>query len=146
MSNFDFITQDWLEGSAPPELALTNTMFSININGKTVTLIYRKNSKSTSDYICIPLYPVAEWLARNWWRLFFECNQRQNQAEYQYCHNLQYAGEGYFLPDLLISPEMDVMKFHWSPRSINQESLTFLGSGAESVNLPLVYREIERFL
>lgn len=146
MSNFDLITQDWFEGNAPPEFSLTNTMFSINVNNKIVTHIYRKNGKSTSDFICIPLYPVVEWIARNWWRLFFECNQRQNSEGYQYCHNLQYAGEGYFLPNLLLTPEMDVMKFRWSPRSINQDSLSFLGDGNESVNFQAVYREIERFV
>ena len=77
MSSFEFNTRDWFEGTAPEELAVTNNSLSVAVNGKVVTYLLNKAIKSTSNEVYLPLYPVAEWIAANWWRLLYECNPHQ---------------------------------------------------------------------
>lgn len=147
MCDFSIKTNgEWLEGPAPRELALTNSFLSIIINEQIVTRLDKSSSNTTVNSVCLPLYPLAEWIALNWWRLLYECNQRQALQEYQYCHNLSYAGEGYFLPDLRLNPEIDVIKFRWDRRSINKGALSFIYQGVATISFETVVSELSRFV
>ena len=146
MSSFEFNTRDWFEGTAPEELAVTNNSLSVAVNGKVVTYLLNKAIKSTSNEVYLPLYPVAEWIAANWWRLLYECNPHRDVESFQTCHNLKYAGEGYFLPDLLLAPEIDVVHLTWNERAINHGELSFLGYGSENIPFEDVKNELARFV
>ena len=146
MSNFELKTQDWFEGSAPRELAVTNNFLSIVVNDEVVSHLSNQAIRSTSTGVYLSLYPLAEWLAANWWRLLYECNLQRNVADFQSHHNLSYAGEGYFLPDLLLAPEMDVVHLQWAPRSINHGQLSFIAHGGTSVPFDSVRNELARFI
>lgn len=146
MNSFELKTQDWFEGSAPPELAVTNSFLSVVVNDEIVSHLSNQSIRSTSSGVYLPLYPVAEWIAANWWRLLYECNSQRDAENFQACHNLSYAGEGYFLPDLLFSPEMDVIRLQWNTRSINQGQLSFLAHGVANVSFADVRNELARFV
>lgn len=146
MNGFRLKTQDWFEGCAPRELAVTNSFLSIVVNNQIVSHLSNQSIRSTSSGVYLPLYPVAEWIAANWWRLLYECNSQRNTENYQSCHNLSYAGEGYFLPDLLFVPEMDVIRLQWNPRAINQGQLSFLAHGGANVPFTEVRNELAGFI
>lgn len=146
MKNFELNTLDWNEGTLPPELASTNNSLSIVIKGTVVSLLYKQADRSTSECIHLPLYPVAEWIVANWWRLLYECNSQRDINSFQYSHNLSYAGEGYFLPDLLFSPELDVIRAQWRSRSINNGRLSFWGAGVAHFPFADAKTEFSRFV
>ena len=144
MNTFNLNIEQWVEGAAPPELATTCGNLSIVINDQNVTRLDKLSG--TVNSVCVSLYPLAEWIAGNWWRLLYECNPHRDTEDYQACHNFSYAGEGYFLPDLLFVPEIDVVKFRWQPRSINHKTLQFINGGTASISFPEVQKELIRFV
>ena len=129
MKEFEFKIDDWVEGSSPVELAVTNNFLSILVKGEIISDVLHQANKSTAKGVYLPLYPVAEWIAANWWRLLYECNSQRGNEDFRYCHNLSFAGEGYFLPNLSFFPEADEVNLEWKKRSINNGDLQFLGQG-----------------
>lgn len=146
MKPFELEIGDWFEGSAPEELAATCAELSIFIGGQAVSRISRRASRSSSDRIRLPLYPVAEWAAANWWRLLYETNPLRDGESFRLCHNLKFAGEGYFLPDLLFSPEARVFRLEWAERAVDGGRLAFEKSGRAAVDSGCVRRALGDFI
>lgn len=63
MTAFELRAHDWFEGGAPKELAVTNTLLTIIVNDHIVSSLNTPSIRSVSDSLCLPLYPLAEWLA-----------------------------------------------------------------------------------
>ena len=146
MKGLGFQVNGWMEGDLPRENALTNTLLTISVDGVPLTHIYRKSMQSLTDSVCLPLYPLAEWLSANWWRLLYDCNNCRAPENFAVSHNLMYAGEGYFLPNCSIVSEMDTVRFAWQPRSINQGDLNYIATGASNIQLPQFQSEISRII
>lgn len=146
MTAFELRAHDWFEGGAPKELAVTNTLLTIIVNDHIVSSLNTPSIRSVSDSLCLPLYPLAEWLAGNWWRLLYECNALRQPQEYQERHNLMFAGEGYLLPDLTLLPEQDVFRLQWHPRSINQGARALTSQGNATLDFPLVMETLAAFI
>ena len=66
--NFEF---DWVdsEGIRGAELSTTWASLKIAVGDSVVTRIEDKRAKTVRDFVYVPLYPLAEWLATNWWFL-----------------------------------------------------------------------------
>lgn len=47
-------------------------------------------------------YPLAEWLAWNWWRLTVEPRQEHLTGDWAFAHRLSTTGEGYLWPNIAI--------------------------------------------
>jgi len=47
-------------------------------------------------------YPLAEWLAWNWWRLTVEPRQEHATSDWVFAHHLSTVGEGYLWPNITI--------------------------------------------
>lgn len=146
MKEFEFKIQSWIEGSSPIELAVTNNFLSILVRGEIISDVLHQANKSTANGVYLPLYPVAEWIAANWWRLLYECNRQRGNEDFRYCHNLSFAGEGYFLPNLSFFPETDVVYLEWEKRSINNGDLQFLGQGQAKIPFDDIQKEFASFI
>ena len=146
MKEFEFKIQSWIEGSSPIELAVTNNFLSILVRGEIISDVLHQANKSTANGVYLPLYPVAEWIAANWWRLLYECNRQRGNEDFRYCHNLSFAGEGYFLPNLSFFPETDVVYLEWEKRSINNGDLQFLGQGQVKIPFDDIQKEFASFI
>jgi len=146
MKEFEFKIHSWLEGASPIELAVTNNFLSILVSGEIISDVFHQSNKSTANGVYLPLYPIAEWIAANWWRLLFECNRQRGNEDFRYCHNLSFSGEGYFLPDLSFLPETDVVNLEWKKRSINNGELQFLGQGQTKVPFDDIQSEFASFI
>ena len=145
MKEFEFRIRDWFEGCPPLEFAVTNNFLSVFVDEILVSKLSNYSNKSTADGIYLPLYPIAEWLVTNWWRLLYECNNYRNN-DFEYCHNLSFAGEGYFLPDIRFLPENDIIGIEWKPRSINGDMLSFCDFGDRTVSFASVESEFKCFI
>jgi hypothetical protein len=134
-----------------PELAATFAGLEIRIGGSTVTLVEDTESGSARRQVFVPLYPLAEWMAFNWWLLL--ANTRPATAlgrlesrddlardrilrRYQGRHGVRGAGDGFHWPDLLILPEGDTTRLVWqADRGVGEQlPVRYLASGEASVD------------
>ena len=62
---------DWVdaEGISGPELSATWASLEIRAGDSIITRVLDTRAKTVRDFVYVPLYPLAEWLATNWWFL-----------------------------------------------------------------------------
>lgn len=112
---------EWESGAGitTPELRETWSRLSIEIDGEPLTLISDARTRSTRGAIHVPLYPLAEWIAFNWWFLrahsrpsFLPVGERNVESsraskaprEWLQHHNLRMIGDGIPWPDISLIP------------------------------------------
>ncbi len=116
-------------GIQGPELAATWGRLEIHAGDVVLTELHDFRSESVRRGISIPLYPLAEWLAANWWFLWFEEVKRPGiPAEER--HSLGGAREGFALPALWLWPEGGEVAVKANPSTHRHAALRFL-NGAE---------------
>jgi hypothetical protein len=110
---------DWLspEGAAGPELRATWASLEIHVEGHPVTRVVDTEAKGVRDFVFVPLYPLAEWLALNWWFLFYEQESSARLADPAFVrrHSFRFAGEGFALPALELVSLGDHVSVRWRP-------------------------------
>lgn len=133
-------------GVRSPELASTWSRLEIWVGDNCITHVEETDNASTRRSIFVPLYPLAEWAAYNWWFLHvhsrpaalprhiwtYETLLRRRGAYYRWIqhHNLRGAGEGYPWPDLTIVPEGEFSRLAWFGSSPGARGgLRYLGTG-----------------
>jgi hypothetical protein len=114
------------DGVAAPELAATWARLELWVGEDCVTQIEDAETGSARRSIYVPLYPVAEWIAFNWWLLKANVRPatlvtsasslpRHRTASWMKSHSLRGAGDGYVWPNLLILPEGRSTRLLWHP-------------------------------
>ena len=83
------------------------------------------------SHIYLPLYPLAEWLADNWWFLQSETERPDTvtSRDFDCRHNLRWAREGFVLPSLHFVTLGDDVDVHWEPLDIPGTGIKFLAGG-----------------
>ncbi len=122
---------DWepAEPVRTPELRATWARLEIWVGPECITQVEDVASQSVRRSIYGSLYPLAEWIAYNWWflkahsrpvslqpRLWSHAALRGPEPQlYQWLehHNLRAAGEGFSWPDLTILPEGRYTRLVW---------------------------------
>lgn len=147
-------------GVRTPELAATWARLEMRVGWATLTQVEDATSNSVRRSIYVPLYPLAEWIAFNWWYLrsdtrpgflpehtwsFARRNgHNKHEASWLDHHNLRGAAEGLPWPDLTIIPGVDTTYLAWrGDRSYGSDSkLRFLSSGRAAVSKHLLERAL----
>ncbi len=108
---------DWLGTSSAvrsAELRATWARLTISVGDDVVTLVEDLSNMSVRRSIYVSLYPLAEWIATNWWLLRFDGHGfRRFDAERR--HTTLGAGDGFLWPDLRIVPEGEFTELSWWP-------------------------------
>ena len=95
---------DWVdaEGVNGPELAATWASLRIHAGDTVITRVLDARAKTVRNFVHVPLYPLAEWLATNWWFLTNEYGNPAKEADpaFRRRHALRSGREGYAFPDL----------------------------------------------
>jgi hypothetical protein len=128
--HFDFEWQD-PAGARGDELRATWASLSILVEGAPVTEFQDRQTKSVRSHIFLPLFPLAEWLADNWWFLQSEAERPDTERtrEFDRRHNLRWAREGFVLPSLRFVTLGNDVDVDWKPLDIPGAGIRFLGSG-----------------
>jgi hypothetical protein len=118
---------EWLEapGVTTPELAKTWARYEIWVGNRCVTQV-EASPGTFRRSVYGSLYPLAEWVARNWWVLNYHIRPSAVESRYWAwgnCdiypwlkqHNLRGAGDGMAWPDLTMVPEGAVTRLSWHP-------------------------------
>lgn len=127
MNEFRF-EYEWEDpaGARGEELRETWAHLKIWVGDRAVTRVEDRGNVRNGIYL--PLYPIAEWIAANWWSLLYESPSLRSEesGEYWHRHNLRFASEGYAFPDFAILPEGKRIVLKWWPSSRPECRVEFL--------------------
>lgn len=102
MSRFRFSIEDWVQGDdSDPRRANTCAEFTLFIDDIPATRLLDNWSRTVTDKARLPLYPMAEWFAANWWRLHVEAPYESGgrpPVEWRLSHDLPAIAGGYIWP------------------------------------------------
>jgi hypothetical protein len=129
---------EWIDPLAArgPELRATWSRLKLLVDDEVVTKVYDAQVKSVRDSIYLPLYPLAEWIARNWWFIHSEIETpgKQSAEEYRSRHSIRFGQEGYALPDLTFQPVGEQVLVTWAPVAPVWAHIEFLSGGGRYVD------------
>lgn len=152
MAKIDFKIE-WLdaEGVKAPELVATWARLEIWVDGECITQVSDQVNRSTREGIYCSLYPLAEWIAFNWW--FLQADTRVPStsaialaspalngagAAWRSRHNLRASGDGFPWPDFEVAPEGPYARLRWSAdrdsRALHR--IRYLTSGETYLDTP----------
>lgn len=100
------------QGARGEELRATWARLSIHVGATCVTEFYDASARTIRPDVYLPLYPLAEWIAINWWSITRE-NPRPGLSDMFWRHNLAAAREGFALPELSFYPQGDWVRVVW---------------------------------
>ncbi len=133
--SFEF---DWVdsEGIRGPELSATWASLTITARDSVITRIQDERAKTVRDSAFVPLYPLAEWLATNWWFLSKEYQnpERQRDREFHRRHSLSANREGYAFPNLEVISSGARTTLAWKRYAPQWTKVEFLNEGYASVD------------
>ncbi len=150
---------DWesAPGVATPEFRATWALLSIRIGSHVITSVedsdgaYRRSVHTSA-------YPLAEWIAFNWWALKAELRpsalplhvwrwSNVTSQEWLRRHNVRGAGSGMPWPDLTFVSEGNTTRAVWrgGPGLANQP-VSFLSNGDEYLRTSHFFEELTHFV
>jgi hypothetical protein len=101
MSSLEFKINDWIQAEDPdPRRANTAAEFVMLVDDIPATRLLDTWSRTVTDRARLPMYPLAEWFAANWWRLHAEAPFEAGQppAHWRLSHDLTAIGGGFIWP------------------------------------------------
>lgn len=113
---FRFEWEPPVETIAAEELRATWARFQIWVANECVTLVEDPATGSARRSIYVSLYPLAEWIAFNWWLLAADGRPSWQAAvgpRSPRGHNFRAIGDGLPWPDLAVIPERDRTSLSW---------------------------------
>ncbi|MBW3538822.1 MAG: hypothetical protein KY476_00990 [Planctomycetes bacterium] len=118
-------------GARGEELRATWASLSILVDGNSVTELQDRRTRSVRTEVFLPLFPLAEWIADNWWFLQAEAERPDigSTKEFDRRHNLRWAREGFVLPSLRFVTLGETIEAAWQPLEIPGAAVRFLSSG-----------------
>ena len=130
-------TTDWQDGEGlrGAELAATFASLRIDVQGQPLTQVLDRRARTVRDHIFVPLYPIAEWLASNWWFLVHEHENRvkREDSAFRHRHSLGTSTDGYALPNLTIVASGGRTSLTWGDQSPGWTAVRFLDRGSATV-------------
>lgn len=109
------------------KLRTTWARLKISIDDKVITSLIDRSVRSWREDVILPLYPLAEWLAANWWALWneTETTSRHERDFFSSRHALRQAREGFALPDLTIVPTGQWVQLSWAAEDLHHQRVRF---------------------
>ena len=125
--DFDFEWEDAVT-SEGPELASTWASLAVRVNQSILTRVVDHSDQRVRECVRVPLYPLAEWLATNWWCLLHESEDRTGGADHSFRerHALGSSREGYRFPDFHVVSFDTRTRVAWKHDRLRWSSLEFL--------------------
>jgi hypothetical protein len=144
---FDF---EWLDplGARGAELRATWARLTISVDGHVASRVFDQQSRTVREAVYLPLYPLAEWLATNWWPVCFEIGSpgRLRDPSYVDRHSLRAARDGYALPPISFTALGDAVQISWQPELLATHNVEFIESGIVHVPLEPFQRSLRNFI
>ena len=127
----------WVDSGPSPDKLAQSTMavLRVDTDSGTVTATVDRRNGIYSNEIVVPLYNVAEWLVTNWWHLWYEVADTNEQPpDFESRHNLAFVGDGFVLPQLNItSSSARRVQLAWTRHKPPHARIEFLDEGSQTV-------------
>ena len=131
--DIDWVDADGING---PELSATWASLRIRTGDSIVTRVLDARAKTVREFVYVPLYPLAEWLATNWWFLTHEMENpaREGELDFHRRHALRTGREGYAYPDLEMVTFGARTRLIWKRDVLRWTHIEFLDQGESWVD------------
>ncbi|WP_267246278.1 ImmA/IrrE family metallo-endopeptidase [Streptomyces sp. PR69] len=153
----------WEWESAPgvrlPEHKATWARIEIRAGQDFITLVEDLDSGSSRRSIYAPLYPLAEWIAFNWWKLLFNSRLSRPELVSRFDrarltdpellrNNFRRIGDGFAWPDLAFIPAGEQTTISWRPYSspVANWRIRYIGHGDATVASTELQVELSRIV
>lgn len=153
-SGGDDFKLEWEWAAAPhvkaPEHRATWARIELSVGAEHVTLVEDFDSASSRRSIYCPMYPLAEWIAYNWWLLqansrpaisieslrHLPSSLRSVERDRSRRHCMRSIGDGFLWPNLYIIPEGSETLVRWSADGSQPASrkIRYLSQGYQFVD------------
>lgn len=116
------------------ELRATWARVEISVGDDCITLLEDVRTGTSRRAFHASLYPLAEWVAFNWWLLLADGRPswRSRGVEGAPGHSFRAASDGFPWPNLVLIPEHDFVRVAWTKwpsRATSPYPVRYLGSG-----------------
>ena len=129
-----------------PEIDNTLCRLKITIGGEAATS-YKMDNGQAGDSVEVPAYFIAEWIARNWWPLFYEPQKSEvDDAGFRSRHWLGTARNGFALPDMWLVPSGDEITTEAIATRIDRCRVNFTANIERRLSIPSVMEGAEKFI
>ena len=132
MAKLEFET-DWMdaEGINGPELSATWASLKIRAGESILTRVLDTRARTVRDFVYVPLYPFAEWVATNWWFLTHEVGNptKEGDPHFRRRHAIRGDRDGYAYPDLQVFPYGGLTCLAWTSGPSPWTGIEFLDRG-----------------
>ncbi len=130
----------------------------IRIGNRTVTRLWDKEMNAERGNLYVPVFPIAQWIVRNWWSLFHEPSRaeelpRLGATKEQFAwikrHCVRSAESGALLPSLYFFSNGKTFRAEWhadQPDALAHMPGWFIASGSESLHLEAAKAAISQFV
>ena len=133
--SFDTEWQDG-EGIEGAELSATFASLRIGVRAQPVTRVFDSRARTVRESVYVPLYPLAEWLADNWWFLAYEFENptKKGTPDFSRRHALGTNTDGYAFPNLVVVSSGTRTRLNWGSLTSPWTKVEFLDRGQASVD------------
>ena len=126
----------------------TSALLGIEVGGHLATRVEDRWSRSVTDRIHVSSWPLALWLAANWWRLRWE--QRPSarpSVDWRLAHQLVSAGHGFVWPRLEFAPDGETVEIRADPApATEKQPYGYLDSFTVSISGREFERAVDEFI
>lgn len=130
MTSVSFDRDGWLEDVLDSEgEAETFTRLRVSVGKTVLTRNYSKRGGGESAAINVPLLPLCNFIAQNWWPLLYEPIRRTDDEYFQARHRLDTPMHGYVFPAVAICSAGDeALLIDWQLKEDRFSPVDFLSS------------------
>lgn len=141
---------EWADSGPSPDKLAQSTMATLRVdtdNGTVTATVDRQNGIFNNEII-VPLFNVAEWFVTNWCHIWYEvADTNEHPLEFESRHNLAFAGDGFVLPKLSITPASSTrMYLAWTRYKPQHARIEFLDEGNQIVEREELEAELRRLI
>ncbi|WP_237481873.1 hypothetical protein [Lichenibacterium dinghuense] len=128
MTTFKFIREGWTDSDVgDADERATFTRLRIMAGNAIVTRAFSKRGGGETEALNVPLFPLADFIAKQWWPLLYEPVRSQPQEAFAARHRLDLPMHGYAFPALgLCSAGDDALVVDWAVIDSEYSPLKFL--------------------
>jgi hypothetical protein len=141
------IRSSWLPRKGNSEVDATLCSLQFILNEQNVTE-YRGEHEE-GEWLEIPAYFLAEWIAENWWPLLWEPRKSEDagdDADFLARHSILTAQHGFALPKILIVPAGRAIHVTASARDVQFADIRFRRNGSAWSSRKEVEFELRQFV
>ena len=140
----------WIDsGPSPDKLAqFTMATLRVDANNAIITAAVDRAGRIYSNEVIVPLFNVAEWLVTNWWHLWYEVADTNEQPpDFEARHNLAFVADGFVPPQLTITPASSTrMHLSWTRHKPRHARIEFLDEGYQTVEREALDAELRNLI